>query len=97
MSGSGGVTGQASLVSQPGVNEMLQSAQRQQAVADLKQERQAEIKRDEYLSTVVKNHEAESKKLRDDDPRQERRHPQPQDEDGARQQEDPQPHIDIRI
>lgn len=97
MSGSGGITGQASLVNQPGVNEMLQSAQRQQAVADIKQEREAEIKRDEYLSTVVKNHEAENKKLRDDDPRKERRRAHTRDDDEKREKEDTPPHIDIRI
>jgi hypothetical protein len=90
------INGQASLVSQPGLNEIVQSAQRAQAVVDVQKEQQAERKHDEYVSTVVKNQEAEAKQLRDDDPRQQR--PRRQLKDNERQDAEPAPpNIDITI
>lgn len=90
------INGQASLVSQPGVNETVQSAQRMQAVAEIKQEHQAERKRDEFISTVVKNEEAQQKQIRDDDPRQQRQR-RKFVKDGRPKEDEPAPSIDIVI
>ncbi|MBN2082976.1 hypothetical protein JW859_12325 [bacterium] len=76
--------------------EMLQTAQREAAIAQLRQERDTEKAKDIYQTTVTEREEARGRTIRDDDPRQGRPRrerddlPRPENDDDA-------PHVDIVV
>ena len=76
--------------------EMLQTAQREAAIAQLKQERDTEIAKEVYQTTVTEREEARGKTIRDDDPRRGR--PRRRRNDLPRPDDDEEtPHVDIVV
>ena len=93
------IDGIATLLQAQNVQELLNSAQREAAIAQLRHEAETDKAKDIYQTTVTKHEEASGKTIRDDDPREERRHrdDDPEDELGNEEQETPPPQIDIVI
>ena len=92
------IDGVATLLQAQNAQELLNSAQREAAIAQLRHEAETDKARDIYQTTVTKHEEASGKLIRDDDPREERRpQRQPEDEPEPEEtgQEAPPPHIDI--
>lgn len=93
------IDGVATLLQAQNAQELLNSAQREAAIAQLRHEAGTDKARDIYQTTVTKHEEASGKTIRDDDPREERRPRQEAevDEPGTEEQETPPAHIDIVI
>jgi hypothetical protein len=92
------VDGQLSLLQAQNALELLQSAQREQAINQLKQEADTEKAKDLYQSTVTKGEEVEGKAIRDEDQRKHReRRQNPEEELGHEEQDQPPENIDIVV
>lgn len=76
--------------------EILQTAQREGAVAQLRHESDTTKAKDVYQTTVTEREELHGKTIRDDDPRRDRRH-QKREELPEREEQDEPPHIDIIV
>jgi len=92
------IDGLATLMQAQNVQELLQSAQREAALAQLRHESDTEKAKDIYQTTVTRKEEANAKTIRDDDPREERRRRRDTEEElGNEEQDEPPKHINIVI
>jgi hypothetical protein len=91
------IDGAASLIQAQNVQELLASAQREVALAQLRHMSDTERTRELDQATINKEEEAQGKTIRDDDPRQGRKR-QSREDMPERNDEDPPPqHIDIVV
>jgi hypothetical protein len=77
--------------------EMLMTAQREAAIAQLRHESDTERAKDTYQTTVTEQEEVSGKTIRDDDPRRGRERRQDPDEELGNEEQDEAPHIDIVV
>ena len=92
------IDGLATLMQSLNVQELLNSAQREAALAQIRHESDTEKAKDIYQHTVTRKEEANAKLIRDDDPRKERRQQRdPEEELGNEDQDEPPKHINIVI
>ena len=92
------IDGIAALLQAQNAQELLNSAQREAAIARLRHETETERTKDIQQTSVTRKDEAAGKSIRDDDPRRERqRRRHPDDELGNEEQDRPPRRIDIVI
>jgi len=92
------IDGQLSLMQLQTILEMIQSATREGALTQSRQEADTEKAKDIYQTTVTRHEEVTSRAIRDDDPRKdrERRH-NPDEELGHEEQDEAPPSVDIVV
>lgn len=92
------IDGIATLLQAQNAQELLNSAQREAAIAQLRHEAETERTKDIQQTSVMRKDEAAGKSIRDDDPRRERQHRRNPDEElGNEKQDRPPEHIDIVV
>lgn len=91
------IDGQLSLMQLPQILEMIQTAQREAAVNQLKQESDTEKAKDTYETSVTRNEEVEGRTIRDEDPRRGRERRRRPDKAPGRDQHDQALQVDILV
>ena len=91
------IDGQLSLMQLPPILEMIQTAQREAAVNQLRQETDTEKVKDIYESTVTRKEELQGKIIRDEDPRRDRERRQDPDQELGHEEQESAPQIDIIV
>ena len=92
------IDGQASMLQQPNLLELIQTAQREAAIARLKHEAATEKAKDLEQTSVVRYEETQHKAIRDDDPRRSRQRRRSLDDELGHAEQEPAPEgIDIII
>jgi hypothetical protein len=77
--------------------EILQTAQREAAIARIRHESDSDKARDIYQTTVTEHEEVSGKTIRDDDPRESRKRRPEEEDQPAREDQDEPPHVDIIV
>ena len=91
------VDGQASLLQSQNIQELLQSAQREAAIAADRHSSDTKKAKDIYETTVTKSEQAQGKLIRDDDPAKGGKHREAQDSEERSAEEDAPGRIDLKV
>ena len=91
------IDGQVSMLQSQNAQELLQTAQREGAIAADRHTADSKKAKDAYEKTVTKSEEGKGKVIRNDDPSKGGKHRDEQDSEDRPEEESPPTQVDIQV